>query len=490
MKFSVIIPLEFHRDQGAKCVAAWCRDQTFPRQDCEVICVMSPTYPVVGRQAIEALLQPQDRLICSNGSHDMTHCVEGAAVAKGENLFFTESHVWPEPDVLQASTTMIEQNPDWAGFSCKTLRVVSNRLAEAEADMYEEAIAYGMNVHPWRKILDQCFVTRRNEYFAAGGFDDRLGHFAEWALAASYHSCGFKIGYAPHIVLHHFYIGHLPETDKFAKDFVDGEILYLIENADRTLLVKAPDEWSVRGNWDRDRAQALLKDLWCHVIRRRPTSSGPDLALTLKQLVACLPIAVAGTGAARLVAAVKRLWCRALLEGALRGGSNRTLLHRYIHYQAAIVHERRLRQITRFGRTHNVLTPDEMLRFGELDSATAITGFHVIETYGGVKFRWSRPAAIVEMRAPAGRLRLRLRCLPDALYLPQERLSFFFNEQPISPKDIVLRKDEIVLLVDSSRGRMSRLAWICKPRVERGTSRRRLGLPVIDLRVERAPLCK
>jgi hypothetical protein len=204
MQFSVIIPLEFHRGQGTRCVEAWCRDQVFPGHDYEVLCIMPRSYPARGRRAIETVLRPHDRLIESESSHDMAHCVEGAAVAKGEIFFFTESHVWPEPGVLRSCAAVLEQNPDWSSFSCKTDRVTRSLLGEAAADMYEWDIDHAMNFHPWLKILDQCFVTRRAEYFAAGGFDPRLGHFAEWTLSEKYHDSGFEVGYAPHIRLSHY----------------------------------------------------------------------------------------------------------------------------------------------------------------------------------------------------------------------------------------------------------------------------------------------
>src|SRR5207344_2482985 len=99
-------------------------------------------------------------------------------------LFFTESHCRPELDVLQTSAEALRTNPEWSGFSCRSVRVTHSRLSEVEADLYEADIVFGMTEHPWRRILDQCFVIRRLPYEAAGGFDPSLGHFAEWMLGA------------------------------------------------------------------------------------------------------------------------------------------------------------------------------------------------------------------------------------------------------------------------------------------------------------------
>jgi hypothetical protein len=483
LKFSVIIPLEFHRGQGTHCVTAWCRHQTFPMHDFEIICVMPITYPAADRQAIEAVLRPQDRLIPSNAAHDMTHCVEGAAVARGENLFFTESHVWPEPDVLEASAQTLEHNPDWAGFSCRTTRIANSRLAEAEADMYEADTDYGMNVHAWRKILDACFVTRRREYFAAGGFDDRLGHFAEWALAAAYHRHSFKVGYAPQIILRHYYIGQLTETDKFSRDFIDGEIRYFSENDGLTPLLEPPEEWLLRGNWDRNRNKALLRALLPYLARRGRRTSGPGLLVTLKAIAACLPIAMFGVGLAFSGEVLRRLWRRVLLEWALRLGSRETLSRRYISYQVALVRERRLQQIARLGEATLAGANCTFVSLGHPDSATAIAGFHSIEVNEGVKFRWSKPAAIIAVKVPAGPFELRLRCLANQPLMEGSRVRFFINETPVRTSDVVLEGDEIFLFGEGHERCVARLAWICNPLTERN-GKRRLGLPVVSVTVD------
>ena len=484
MKFSVIIPVEFHRGQGAKCLKAWCCEQAFPKEDYEVICVMPRSYPAAERGVIEGVLRPHDLLLPSDGSHDMTHCVEGAARARGDALFFTESHVWPEPGVLRLCATVLEQKPDWAGFSCKTLRVTSNRLAEAEADMYEEAIDYGVNVHPWRKILDQCFMTRRKEYFAAGGFDDRLGHFAEWVLAASYYSRGFKIGYTPHIILHHFYIGKLSETDTFTNDFIDGEIAYFSKDPDILPLLEPPREWSLRGNFDRGRARYLIRALLGYGVRHRPRTVGPGTLLVARQIAACLPVAVGAAGFTRLDATLRRLWRRGTLAVADALGSQSALARHYNAYQAALVRERRLRQSARLGKTPAGRPRANPLCFGKPDADAAITRFLTAENLAGIAFRWSKPAAIAEITVPEGRLRLRLRFFPNSRDLGNDDVRFFFNERPVPPQDVTISKDQASLIVDSMQPGMCRLAWICQPWLELKT-RQRLGLALVDLHVER-----
>ena len=92
-----------------------------------------------------------DRVEFSEHSHDIALCHAGAAKAQGKYLIFTEAHCWPEPDVLEKCLQAIRDNPDWAGFSCRSVPITHNRLSKAEAAMYMADIEYAMNDHPWRK---------------------------------------------------------------------------------------------------------------------------------------------------------------------------------------------------------------------------------------------------------------------------------------------------------------------------------------------------
>jgi hypothetical protein len=164
--------------------------------------------------------------------------------------------------------------------------------------------------------------------------------------------------------------------------------------------------------------------------------------------------------------------------------SRRAVSHWFIAYQRALIRDRRLHQIS--ARVSAARAPHRarVLAFGDPATAGAITGFHTIETHGGTDFRWSEAAAITEIEVPAGRLRLRLRCLEVARGLATVRPVFFFNDRLVRPEKMALRGDGIELLVESSRPGRAHLLWICKPLRESGT-KRRLGLPVISLSVER-----
>ena len=120
-----------------------------------------------------------------------------------------------------------------------------------------------MNEHPWRKVLDQCFVVRRAAYFQAGGFDPAFGHFAEWLIAARFYALGLKIGYAPTVRIHHLYIGEFGEWQRFTANFLQGQMAYLaLEPADPlTTMFDEVAEWSRRHMLRRSVARRVCRML-------------------------------------------------------------------------------------------------------------------------------------------------------------------------------------------------------------------------------------
>lgn len=251
-RFSIIIPLEFHRGQVEECLERWVSGQTFPRDRYEI--VAAGCRSSLGEEALstlKAILGAHDRLLFFDEPHDMALCAHAAHQANGEILFFTESHCLPEPDILSVAEDALVRHPEWAGFSCQSLPITHNPLSVVEADMYGVDIRYGMEEHPWRKILDQAFVVREESYHSADGFDPKFGHFAEWHLAARMHQQGFQIGYVPEAKFHHYYVGDIHELIEFSRDFVYGEMVYH-SNFAYDLLVgyfQEPDEWQMRFNW-------------------------------------------------------------------------------------------------------------------------------------------------------------------------------------------------------------------------------------------------
>ena len=205
--------------------------------------------------------------------------------------------------------------------------------------MYLADITYGMTVHPWRKILDQCFVTRRDAYTQCGGLQEEYGHFGEWVLAASYHEHGLVIGYLPEARFHHHYIGVLSELREFTLDFVRGEINFLSGDPSRPgrHLIEIPEEWIRRGSHDRQLARALLR-----ISLRECWRDVAGLPGHLSAAMRWLAPALLGDRLSRTGALINVMSSQVAARLASLFGSKQKLSEAFKAYLAALIHRQRL----------------------------------------------------------------------------------------------------------------------------------------------------
>lgn len=476
--FSIVIPLEFHRDQWKQCLHAW-QSQTLADSQYELVLVAPPGFAEQATLATSCAPPGSVwRVVVSDLRHDIGLCSVGAEHARGQFLFFTESHCWPEPDVLALCLQALQEHGDWAGLSCRSLSVASSRIAEAEAKMYDADIAYGMTQHPWRKILDQCFVTRRDAYAQSGGFKPELGHFAEWALAANYHALGLFIGYLPDARFHHPYLGELKGFRLFTLDFVQGETRYLTEAASEpgSHLIEVPGEWLTQGNFDRPLAQALskraLRDAWRGTDNSRRYE---NLAKAKRWLVP----AIFGDrwSRAKSSISVSASHVNLTLANVLRSG--RRVDRAFKRYAAAVVHDHRLsciataRKVRRASQAHSEAgaVPCDVFASGH-------AGFHLIENDGqGTTLRWSETAAAVRIVMPAGPSTIYVDCAPIFLLPTAKELRFHLDGQEIPDTDVVIEPFRIVITARVATDQMSILGWTCS-RFAAPNDPRVLGLPI------------
>ena len=469
--FSIIIPLEYHRGQWEQCWKAW-NAQTVARSLYEIILVVPPDF----QQATLLNELSADRVEFSDHSHDVGLCTAGAAKAQGNYLVFTEAHCWPEPDALEKCLQAIQDNPDWAGFSGRSLPITHNRLSKAEAEMSVADIEYVMH-HPRPRILDQCFVTRRDAYETCGGFRPELGHFAESALAASYYQYDYELGYFPEARFHHYYTGLLGDINTFTLDFVAGEVRYFSELPVATdNLLDPPPEWMCQGNFDRDTARSILdiavKSLW------PPARSYRHFPRSIGRIARWIVPAVFGDRIARGCAGIHVAWARARLLLANAIGSESLLVSRFKEYIAALITVQRLavigklRQIRRGSMRQGIVAaaPDVL--------APNNTGFYPIERYGGDQFRWSDTAAAMLVSMPVGARQILIDCIPVRdLTSPICDLRFYLDGLRIQPGQLKTEEHSVRIDLNVATPKILTLGWTCLPLVAPADSRR-LGLAI------------
>ena len=488
MLFSIIIPFKFHRLRALECVRAWVSTQELPADEFELICVLPRKDQDLPVGSIKALLRRHDCLVFSDEIHDMSECAEGATQARGDFLFFTESHVWPDRDVLKAAKQRFDQCPDLVGFSCRTISVAERAIARMEADFYEHAINHGMTVHPWRKVNDQCFVIRRRVYFDIGGLDFELGHYAEWELAARCFDRGLMVGYAPDIILRHYYSGDLIELRAFTESFVIGEISFFARGrrpGDVAIWEEVPPEWSRRGRWSSKLATAMTACVRKAAYLRR---FEPNVLLTLSShYLKWSIVARWGAGLSLAVAQLRVIWtfCVLCITTSVFG-LNR--VKRFESYIGALVHLQRLKEITaRLSTASEAIFSDAEFIVDDSRLESGMAGFHLVESFDCVPMRWSEPAALIELSVPPDCCRIAIHCAPLRHPLMAVAPMFFVNEVPIPRKKIVYFEHSAIISFNKTRSGQLRLAWICDPFLAPNDSRR-LGLPVTKITIEaRAP---
>jgi hypothetical protein len=465
MDFSIVIPLEFHRGQSERCLQAWTREQTFPASEFELVVVAPEHLSPSILDRIQGLLREQDQLLLVNDNHDMGLCVKGAAIATGDILFFTESHCWPEPNVLELAKQALAANPDWAGFSARSIRKTHNRLSEAEADMYEADIEYAMLEHPWRKILDQCFVVRKTAWQESGGFQANLGHFAEWLLAARFYQKGLTVGYAPEICIHHYYIGDFAELEEFTTDFIQGHARFLTEQATDPAVDFFPyiPYWSERSNYLRVNAWLLL-----FLALKTPIWYFPVWACLQHWIIALLGhrAAVLQT---RFQVWQSKNWLRLTLF--LRPSRRVEAMRMYCSALIDAAAARLLHSDRPATAVNNLLPPSGRYCFGDRPPANLeICGFHLPESWQGHSCRWSEPQALIHLALPPGVYQVHLTWIQMGTHA-RHRLRFYWNGQKLG------RKCELTDVSLRFRARVDGqtpawLGWTCGRLAAPGDSRR------------------
>ncbi len=473
--FSVIIPLEFHRGHWERCWQGW-QAQSLSPSEFEIIMVVPPDFPQCDK--LKDLLGGRGRIEYSQARHDIGLCADGAAVARGRFLFFTESHCWPEPDVLELCLEALRDRPGWAGLSCGSVPVTHNKLSVAEADMYDADIEYGMNRHPWRKILDQCFVTRREPYHRCGGFQAEFGHFSEWLLAARYHAAGFEIGYLPQARLHHYYVGDLAELKTFTLDFVAGEIAFFNRDSPEPSrdLLEAPPEWICRDNFEPGTARAILWMVVADLAAPGAWSLG-----SLRRICRWLVPAIAGDRLERATSAAAVRYTYLALRLAMVLATRDQLGRRLKDYIAALVRSQRLAQVGLARRKGLPAAPQRQ----EVKSRTrpilaSQTGFYPLEQHDGCQFRWSETEAAIRIEARPGRLALQIGCAQFRSLSNNIDLRFYCDGRRLPKGATKPATDgfELQIVVPSSG--TTDVGWLCRA-FPAARDPRALGLPVMRI---------
>ncbi len=471
MKFSIVIPLEFHRDLAERCVRAWAQEQTFLREDFELLLASPAKFDEAELTQLAQLLAPHDRLIRLPCDHDMPLAAQAAREAHGEVLVFTEAHCLPETNFLEQCSIVLAEQREWAGFSCRSIPTTHNLLSEIEAEMYDADIQRNMQQHPWLKVLDQCLVIRREAYLATGGIEPQYGHFAEWVFAARFYRKGYQIGYDERPAVHHYYIGDLHELEEFTLDFAAGQMRFAQSAGSDPCgdLFDEVPEWNQRQRWNPQAAACMKRLLAADRSQTQGRNRSPwqFAGLSLRGTVTRLRLQI--------------IWLRTVVRWRLRAGNKRRARETFLRLIACWV---------QLGRLDYLLNlPDDYLAaecaqpapgsewLPGIRQTLPSAGLHQYELQDRIGFRWSEPAAMIWLPPLKGDWRITMEWTDGASFRHRQAARFYLNEQRVLPERIVHRENLTEFLVSSEGEQSLRLSWTGEEFAE-SKDARRLGLPL------------
>ncbi|MBM3982504.1 MAG: hypothetical protein FJ304_19985 [Planctomycetes bacterium] len=123
---------------------------------------------------------------------------------------------------------------------------------------------------------------------------------------------------------------------------------------------------------------------------------------------------------------------------------------------------------------------------------TDLFNWHGYESFAGNSMRWSDELSAIRLRIPAQDTRVRWALHGLRWDLAPPELKFFINGKPLPPDGVRLSREELELELrgaDLNPRGGQRLSFYVRPLYpwEQGaTDRRRLGLPLFGLNIERA----
>lgn len=502
---AVIIPVEYHRDQAVDCVRGWAQQQQHPADRYQLILCAPSNLDPATETDIRALLRPWDRLEKSNANHDMALVAQAASMAESELLLFTESHCLPYPQAVGSIVGAAAEHPDWSGFSCTTTPMTRTLLSKIEANIYDTHIRQGLDSSGWMKVIDQCFVIRRDDYFAANGFRPEFGHFAEWLLAAELHRQNMTIGLYPHDLLQHYYSGVVSDLESFTFDFAKGHIQYLAECAAEPAAryfqeIPELQEYCRRSQADY-RALALAKTkalpvTLIHMLRQSKNrlprvTTGAVLLDWLESLLQGV-----SSASSRRWAMASAYRAKRRLQRSLNSQDEVRARFDFLDWFAKVAHQSRLQFLAEtpalqgsFSRDPNF--PAEQTvdwRSAERDDGQLewLGLFDGELTPAAERLRWSKPTACLWLPLHAGPQRITLEWDATRPLPAFELLQVHFAGQRVLASALQLTATSLTLQVVATGKSWQRLDWSVTPFLAK-RDRRLLGLPITRIQWGMAP---
>jgi hypothetical protein len=411
--FSVIVPLTDEHGKIADtlgCLDSWVSGQTHDRSRYEVIVASDGAKPDLDAR-VRGMLAPLDSLIVHRTPQPFELYTIAARRARGRFLFLAESHTRGHPDCLREMLACLEAG----GYDLAACRLVGvnhegHWLSRLDRRKNDEFHAAQNAAGDWRRARINGSAVRRAAYEAVGGFEHEFDKFAPIALAARLEEAGRTSGVATESIVYHVDSPALTDIVTPLGQYVLGEMAYRARHPAgycERYFGYSP-HWAQRGDLRRDLARRRL----AAAVRALPAALRRPRALRywLRIVGQLAPTAALGARwlrhrawwSARMAIVRAWLWRRdgvrsyAAYEQARR--------HFDAHFRAAALE-------AHFGALPEPEASDQRLALADVE-ADRLAGFYPVEDRPEAAFRWSKPAAAIEIALDPGDYAVTLTTLP------------------------------------------------------------------------------
>jgi len=474
---SVVIPETFEDPR---------RDIAFLRdwvgQSCEdafeVIVVAKSGRPDF-ESAARKILRPCDQLIVAEFIHRVDGYSIGADVARGEWLFITENHVWPDANCLQEVLAFLSDGVT-DGAVVNSTSISRTKIGRAEGACFDWQMNESRRKDSWNLDI-RGFVVRRDIFLQHGGLPARYKTYAPAILRSRMTQAGLRIRRIEKAFVIHV---NCPTYRHFVTDIRDTTMGECIFANDRRLQCEVPPAIPWKRGCEWSHVWALLQTA-AYPGRRLPALATRSLCLEAFHHV-CQGSFITYLRWIAASAASQWSWFRFTLTRP----NSVDELTRFVRMWRRVVAAARLEYAARAAR-HELTDRSTGTEMAASMYNDQMAGFHELETHAGRVFRWSQPLAEIAIVIPAaphlftidtGGLRTNLKDLAFAL---------FVNEHRAPPEQIVTDQGLITLKTPASwivADKHTRIVIMTEPlqesRQEDGQRGRRLGLPFFDFSAE------
>jgi len=462
---SVVVTMGDTRFAPERCVRAWTQEQTFPRDRIEVIVGYDGKKPDELEQ-VKRVLGPTDRVVHVPTDSESEPWAVAARHARGRWLFFAEAHSYGEPECLEEMIRYLV-TAGRPGASCRSLGLGESLSARLEERLYDRVKTVRVADEHWSKLFLRGAALERAVYHQVGGLQGEYGRFSEPLLAARLHRAGYRLGYAPRSIVRHWNTTSFAQLEEHVRDYASCECAFRLADPDPVWgsYFGAPVEWAQGGRTDPALARAEAR------VRLRALLRGDR---SVRELAKLLPACVLGGRWWRWPAASGRV-LRKLRVYLMKNGDARTAAFATLWQRYAA--GARLDFLTRIAS--RTVTPRERVAIDEFP-APLLVGFHPLERYAGLPFRWSEPLAHVKLALPPGEQVVEL---VTRELRPPLGLEAFVNGRraPVESRPAEGGPIRVTVHESARRAGLQYLTLKCVPWSADGDTRT-LGLPLFGLR--------